>query len=195
MIQYYYVSVDCGNPAINMTNENNITVVGYRKPAVEGNTIYFICPPELDLAGSRTSTCSADGQWKPDPGEVECKGETLIAFIAICYNNNVYIIILCTHNVHHNNAHKENNEPRPLISEVPVIITASVTITVFVVTAIIFFAIGFLCRHLVRQQENNRDKSATPNPPPENVEDTQQRPSVHELELKTNEAYENVAIN
>jgi hypothetical protein len=103
----------------------------------------------------------------------------------------IIIVILHTHN----NAHEENNEPRPLISEVPVTITASVTITVFVVTAIIFFAIGFLYRHLVHQQKSNRDKLATPNPPPENVEDTQQRHCVHELELKTNEAYENVAMN
>ena len=59
-----------------MTNKN-ITVVGYKKPAIEGSTIHFICPPQLDLCGSRTSICSADGQWKPDPREIECKGESL----------------------------------------------------------------------------------------------------------------------
>ena len=100
------------------------------------------------------------------------------------YNNNYYVY---THNI----AHKEDNEPRPLTSEVPgIIIIASITITVFVVTAIIFSAIGFLCRHLIVIQQHNQDKLTTPSS--DIMQDTQQS---HELELQTNVAYENVTMN
>ena len=175
-----------------MTNEN-ITVVGYRRPAIEGSIIYFICPPQLDLSGSRTSTCSADGQWKPDPREVECKGDSLHVIILLLPHVTIYNnIITNTHNI--NIVHEEDNEPRPLMAKVPVLITASVTITVFIVTAIIFFAIGFLCRHLVYQRENNQDKLTTPSSI--NVQDAQKdAQQSHELELQTNVAYENVTMN
>ena len=56
--------------------DENVTVLGYREPAIEGSTIFFICPPELELVGARTSTCVENRQWKPDPREVECKGES-----------------------------------------------------------------------------------------------------------------------
>ena len=52
-------------------------MLGYREPAVEGSKIFLICPTELELVGTRTSTCAANGQWKPDPREVNCKGESL----------------------------------------------------------------------------------------------------------------------
>ena len=82
---------------------------------------------------------------------------------------------------------KEDNEPWPLSSEVPgIIIIASITITVFVVTAIIYSAIGFLCRHLVCQQ-HNQDKLTTPSS--DNVQDTQKdAQQSHELDLQTNVA-------
>ena len=80
-----------------------------------------------------------------------------------------------------------------MTSEVPGIIIASITITVFVVTAIVFFAIGFLCRHLVSQQ-HNQDKLTTPSSV--NVQDTQEDTQQgHELDLQTNVAYENITMN
>lgn len=68
-------AASCRNPAVN-TTDVNVTVLGYREPAIEGNIIFFICPPELELAESRISTCVGTGEWKPDPREIECKGES-----------------------------------------------------------------------------------------------------------------------
>ena len=38
----------------------------------EGTTITLGCLSGLVLAGSNTSTCMGNGQWEPDPREVEC---------------------------------------------------------------------------------------------------------------------------
>lgn len=74
----------CESPVADITDEN-ITVLGYTEPAVEGNKIFFICSTELELVGPRTSTCAANGQWKPNPREVNCKSESPI-HITILYN-------------------------------------------------------------------------------------------------------------
>ena len=43
-------------------------------PAIEGTTVTFECPPEYILIGPNTTTCMGNGEWKPDPRDVECKG-------------------------------------------------------------------------------------------------------------------------
>ena len=45
-----------------------------RTPALEGAVITFSCPKSLDLTGPNTSTCMANGQWKEDLQNVDCKG-------------------------------------------------------------------------------------------------------------------------
>ena len=52
----------------------NALAVGYTDPALEGQTIIFICPHGQTLNGSNSSTCMGNGEWEPDPGEVECIG-------------------------------------------------------------------------------------------------------------------------
>ena len=41
--------------------------------SVNGDSILFECSPGKTLIGPNTTTCMEDGQWYPDPGEVECK--------------------------------------------------------------------------------------------------------------------------
>ena len=40
--------------------------------ALEGTTMTLNCLPDLVLVGSNTSTCTENGEWEPDPSEVEC---------------------------------------------------------------------------------------------------------------------------
>ena len=61
----------CGNPGTEI-DAGNITIIGYHEPAVEGSTVAFVCPPELHLSGSRTSVCTREGKWVPDPTKVAC---------------------------------------------------------------------------------------------------------------------------
>ena len=59
--------------------DENVTVLGYREPAVKGSKTFLICPTESELVGVRTSRCAANGQWNPNSREVNCKfkGESL----------------------------------------------------------------------------------------------------------------------
>ena len=46
-----------------------------RDTFLEGTNITFICPPGLVLTGPSRSTCMGNGEWEPNPNDVECKGE------------------------------------------------------------------------------------------------------------------------
>ena len=48
--------------------------IDYVDPALEGQIITFACPPHQILNGSNSSTCMGNGEWEPDPREVECTG-------------------------------------------------------------------------------------------------------------------------
>ena len=52
----------------------NALAVGYIDPALEGQTVLFICPYGQTLNGCNSSTCMGNGEWEPDPGEIECFG-------------------------------------------------------------------------------------------------------------------------
>ena len=49
-------------------------MIGYKDPAMEGATVIFYCPPQYILTGPNTTTCMGNGEWEPDPREVECNG-------------------------------------------------------------------------------------------------------------------------
>ena len=53
----------------------NIETLGYVQPALEGNSINFICTSGLSLIGPNTSTCQNDGHWQPDPRGITCEGD------------------------------------------------------------------------------------------------------------------------
>ena len=52
-----------------------IEIIGYRDPAVLGNTTTFICRSlfKSALVGPDSSTCMGNGKWEPDPREVELR--------------------------------------------------------------------------------------------------------------------------
>ena len=54
----------------------NARALDYVDPALEGQNITFICPsPGQALSGPNSSICMGNGEWDPDPGEVECTGQ------------------------------------------------------------------------------------------------------------------------
>jgi hypothetical protein len=66
----YYSTDKCGDP-MELTNA---LAVGYADPALEGQLITFTCLPGQILNGSNSFTCMGNGEWEPDPREVECTG-------------------------------------------------------------------------------------------------------------------------
>ena len=63
----------------------NARALGYVDPALEGQNITFICPsPRQEISGPNSSICMENGEWDPDPGNVECTGECLILHYFVC---------------------------------------------------------------------------------------------------------------
>ena len=65
-----YLTGESSNP-IEVTKA---LAVGYVDPVLEGQNIIFTCPSGQILNGSITSTCMENGEWEPDPQEVQCIG-------------------------------------------------------------------------------------------------------------------------
>ena len=63
-------AVTCSHP----NSSDTIMMIGYKDPAMEGTTVIFYCPPQYILTGPNTITCMGNGEWEPDPREVECNG-------------------------------------------------------------------------------------------------------------------------
>ena len=56
--------------------QDNIRVIGYRDPALEGTSVTLECSsPNLVHIGPNTPTCMGNGEWEPDPRDVNCAGE------------------------------------------------------------------------------------------------------------------------
>ena len=53
---------------------DSVSVSGYSHPAMEGANVNFTCSPQHVLIGPHSATCMENGEWEPDPREVECKG-------------------------------------------------------------------------------------------------------------------------
>ena len=60
----------CSNP-LKLVHTHAI-IVDYDDPALEGDSITFICPTGAILSGPNSSTCMGNGEWEPDPREVNC---------------------------------------------------------------------------------------------------------------------------
>ena len=52
---------------------SDVIVMDYEDPALEGENIIFTCPTGALLTGPNTSTCVENGEWEPDPRDVECR--------------------------------------------------------------------------------------------------------------------------
>ena len=44
-------------------------------PLIEGKHITYTCPPGFVLTGPNASVCTGNGEWEPDPGQVDCLGD------------------------------------------------------------------------------------------------------------------------
>ena len=42
---------------------------------IEGQFITYTCPPGFELTGPNASVCMRNGEWEPDPREVDCIGD------------------------------------------------------------------------------------------------------------------------
>jgi hypothetical protein len=68
---------NCGNPADQIDN-TVVDIMGYVDPAIERSNVTISCSPGYVLNGANTATCMRNGNWEPDPREMECKSETYI---------------------------------------------------------------------------------------------------------------------
>ena len=61
--------VDCGypGPPVNGSFGGDIT------STVEGSEITYQCDDGLTPEGTMTAVCGEDGEWRPYPGDVECR--------------------------------------------------------------------------------------------------------------------------
>ena len=88
MMLYSIHAVKCA-PLLNLLNKELVTA-NYRYPAVEGTIAMFNCGSSgYILAGPSTATCMGNGEWVPDPRQVQCEGNV----VSIpCHVYNVYVI-------------------------------------------------------------------------------------------------------
>ena len=72
---FLLIIVTCDHPFRDRESgdDESITIIVYMDPVTEGTTIIFQCPPQHMFVGPNTTTCMENGEWEPDPGEVECK--------------------------------------------------------------------------------------------------------------------------
>ena len=83
----------CDHPFPRLTDSaTQVQVSGYGDPAIVGIVVTFSCPSELTdmvLTGPNVSTCTGNGEWKPDPMDTMCKGtrnyKIIIVIVIIMY--------------------------------------------------------------------------------------------------------------
>ena len=71
-----YITVTCPEPH-SAFGDQSVRVSSYRNPAIEGTTVTFSCPDGLTLTGSNASTCTGNGEWKPQLKTIKCKGNPI----------------------------------------------------------------------------------------------------------------------
>jgi hypothetical protein len=85
----------CGDPM----EVTSALAVGYIDPALEGQSITFICPRGQILNGANSSTCMENGEWEPDPREIECTGSTVTTGTPLTIGTCMYMSRdVCTYN-------------------------------------------------------------------------------------------------
>ena len=73
LIRYTHNAVSCNYPPAQLLHPPVIVVTGSEdNPPIEGQSITYTCPPGFMLNGTNTSVCMRNGEWEPDPGEVDC---------------------------------------------------------------------------------------------------------------------------
>ena len=74
-LSYSHIAVTCDHLPI-QTKLNNVNVVtrSQNSPLTEGQFITYTCEPGFILTGPNASVCTENGEWEPNPGEVDCIG-------------------------------------------------------------------------------------------------------------------------
>ena len=73
----------------NGTMNNPLSVIGDVQdlmPVMEGAIVSFNCCSEFILTGPNSSMCMRNGEWEPDPREVECRQKGLSIYVTSFYN-------------------------------------------------------------------------------------------------------------
>ena len=65
-----YYAGKCDDPLTLI--HSDVIVMGYEDLALEGENITFTCPTGTMLTESNMSICVENGEWEPDPRDVEC---------------------------------------------------------------------------------------------------------------------------
>ena len=117
------------------------------------------CTSGLLLSGPSTSTCMENGEWEPDLREAECVDASMTTQIL----------------------------SQALSQERKIAIASSVT--VFIVTSVLFLIVGFLSGHFCRRKRKAVDHKVVKNKTPIYDDIIVLKQQEHELELKENEAY------
>ena len=73
------LSAKCRYPVVADLDEH-VKIMGYSDPAVKGSNISFGCSSGLEFT---TATCMRNGEWEPDPRELECNNMYAWLYIAI----------------------------------------------------------------------------------------------------------------
>ena len=63
-----------------------VVVSGFHDPSIEGQFITYTCPHGFELTGPNASICTGNGEWEPDPRQVDCIGDYL-QHLLVQYSN------------------------------------------------------------------------------------------------------------
>ena len=64
-------AVNCGYPK---SVDALLRIIGYNPPMIQHSSITYSCHPNYVLIGPNASICMGNGEWEPDPQNLECKG-------------------------------------------------------------------------------------------------------------------------
>ena len=79
MIIFTHIIVTCDYPPAQLLHHPVVMVTGSQdNPTIEGQFITYTCPHGFVLTGPNASVCTENREWEPDPGQVECIGDTTI---------------------------------------------------------------------------------------------------------------------
>ena len=68
-------AVTCDHPPTQLLHDPIVMVTEFDIPKVEGQFITYTCPSGFVLTGPRVSVCTGNGEWEPDPGQLDCIGD------------------------------------------------------------------------------------------------------------------------
>ena len=75
-MRYTHIAVTCNYPPI---HHPVLMVTGSMdSPPIEGEFITYTCPAGFIQTSPNMSVCMGNGEWEPDPGEVDCIGTYLL---------------------------------------------------------------------------------------------------------------------